>query len=141
MLYIVLGVLREVRPVWFYVLAGTLFVLSQLDYFLLSRVICDGTDMRVDGAFVATVLETAAVGVLYLAWRSITEGASPPFPFFSSSLSHTPYHAPRFPSLGFPSLPAYASASSAPCPHSFLRLPFAAFLRLHLSFLVRVAGY
>jgi hypothetical protein len=40
MLYIVLGVLNEVRPLWFYVLAAVLFVLSQLDYFLLSKVIC-----------------------------------------------------------------------------------------------------
>lgn len=41
MLYIVLGVLNEVRPVWYYILAAVLFVLSQLDYFLLSKVICN----------------------------------------------------------------------------------------------------
>lgn len=35
------------------------------------------TPHRIDGSFVATILETAAVGVLYLAWRSITEGTSP----------------------------------------------------------------
>lgn len=40
MLYIVLGVLNEVRPVWYYVLSAILFILSQLDYFLLSKVIC-----------------------------------------------------------------------------------------------------
>ena len=40
MLYIVLGVLNEVRPVWYYVIAAILFVLSQLDYFLLSKIIC-----------------------------------------------------------------------------------------------------
>ena len=33
-----------------------------------------GTSAKVDGSFVATVLETAAVGVLYLAWKNITEG-------------------------------------------------------------------
>lgn len=32
---------------------------------------------RLDGSFVATVLETATVGVLFLAWQSITEGALP----------------------------------------------------------------
>lgn len=91
MTWIVLAVLREVRPMWFYILAATLFVLSQLDYFLLnkvcdnsqvvrpsslrpSQVICKGASAKVDGSFVATVLETAAVIVLYLAWRSITEG-------------------------------------------------------------------
>ncbi|KAJ7846273.1 chitin synthase III catalytic subunit [Mycena leptocephala] len=73
MAYIVLAVLNEVRPMWFYILSAALFVLSQLDYFLLSRVICKGSSSKVDGSFVATFLETAAVGVLYLAWKSITE--------------------------------------------------------------------
>lgn len=40
MLYIVLGVLNEVRPVWYYVISAILFVLSQLEYFLLNEVIC-----------------------------------------------------------------------------------------------------
>jgi hypothetical protein len=40
MLYIVLGILKEVRPVWYYVIAAILFILSQLDYFLLSKIIC-----------------------------------------------------------------------------------------------------
>jgi hypothetical protein len=35
-----------------------------------------GANHRVDGSFIATILETAAVVVLYFAWRSITEGAS-----------------------------------------------------------------
>jgi len=73
MAYIVLGVLNEVRPMWFYILSAVLFVLSQLDYFLLSRVICKGASHKVDGSFVATILETASVFVLYLAWKSITE--------------------------------------------------------------------
>jgi Chitin synthase export chaperone len=33
-----------------------------------------GASAKVDGSFVATILETAAVGVIYLGWRSITEG-------------------------------------------------------------------
>ena len=61
---------------FFYLLAAALFVLSQLDYFLLSRVICKGANRKIDGSFVATILETASVGVLYLAWRSITESTS-----------------------------------------------------------------
>jgi len=73
MCWIVLAVLREVRPMWFYILAATLFVLSQLDYFLLNKVICKGTNAKIDGSFIATVLETASVVALYLAWRSITE--------------------------------------------------------------------
>jgi len=73
MSYIVLHVLNETRPMWYYILAACLFVLSQLAWFLLSRVICKGSNSKVDGSFVATLLETAAVGVLYLAWKGITE--------------------------------------------------------------------
>jgi hypothetical protein len=73
MLYVVLLKLKEIKPMWFYILAATLFVLSQLAWFLLSRVICKGSNMKVDGSFLATLLETASVGVLYLAWKAITE--------------------------------------------------------------------
>ena len=38
------------------------------------QVICKGTAAKIDGSFIATVFETASVVVLYLAWRSITEG-------------------------------------------------------------------
>ncbi|KAG1727526.1 chitin synthase III catalytic subunit-domain-containing protein [Suillus lakei] len=74
MLYIVLGILNEIRPVWYYVIAAILFVLSQLDYFLLSKIICRGSSSKVDGSFIATILETACVVALYFAWRGITEG-------------------------------------------------------------------
>jgi hypothetical protein len=93
MMYIVLGILNEVRPVWYYVISAILFVLSQLDYFLLSKIICkvrppyitltrqmfddmglQGSSMKIDGSFVATILETASVAALYFAWRGITEG-------------------------------------------------------------------
>lgn len=73
MLFVVLGMLREVRPMGYYVVAAVLFILSQLDYFLLNKVICKGTSEKIDGSFVATILETATAGVLYLAWKSITE--------------------------------------------------------------------
>ncbi|KAI8971337.1 chitin synthase III catalytic subunit [Trametes punicea] len=73
MAYVVLGMLNEVRPMWYFVLAAVLFILSQLDFFLLNKVICEHTSQKIDGTFVATVLETAAVTVLYFAWRSITE--------------------------------------------------------------------
>ncbi|KIJ29568.1 hypothetical protein M422DRAFT_269009 [Sphaerobolus stellatus SS14] len=57
MVYVVLGLLRK------------------LDYFLLSKVICNGSNMKVDGSFIAMLLETLAVAVIYLAWCSITEDA------------------------------------------------------------------
>lgn len=37
---IVLHVLNETRPMWYYLISATLFVLAQLAWFLLSRVIC-----------------------------------------------------------------------------------------------------
>ena len=46
MLYIVLGILNEIRPVWYYIVAAVLFVLSQLDYFLLNKVICNVSSCR-----------------------------------------------------------------------------------------------
>ncbi|KAF8555620.1 hypothetical protein OG21DRAFT_1483758 [Imleria badia] len=73
MSYIVMGILNEVRPVWYYVISAILFILSQLDYFLLSKVICRGASMKVDGSFIATILETAAVVFIFLGWRGITE--------------------------------------------------------------------
>jgi len=73
MSYIVLQVLNEIRPLWYYILSAALFVLAQLAWFLLGKVICKGSNQKIDGSFVATILETMAVWVLYLAWRSITE--------------------------------------------------------------------
>ena len=40
MAYIVLHMLNETRPMWYYVLAACLFILSQLAWFLLGKVIC-----------------------------------------------------------------------------------------------------
>jgi hypothetical protein len=77
MIWVVVAVLREKRPLIFYALAGLLFIVSQLVFFLLSRPICSGSNAKVDGSFIATVLETASVFVIYLAWRSITEGNAP----------------------------------------------------------------
>lgn len=73
MTYIVLSVLNELRPMLLYILSAVLFVLGQLAWFLLGKVICNGTSSKVDGSFIATILETASVVVLYLAWKSITE--------------------------------------------------------------------
>jgi len=73
MIYIVFVILQELRPLLYYILAAVLFVLSQLDWFLLSQVICTRTSAKIDGSFIATILETAAVGTLFMAWLSITE--------------------------------------------------------------------
>jgi hypothetical protein len=73
MTHVVLSVLHETRPMWFYVLSMVLFVLGQLAWFLLGGKICEGSNKTVDGSFIATLFETAAMGALVLAWKSITE--------------------------------------------------------------------
>jgi len=73
MVWIVAARLHERRPLIYYALAGILFILAQLAYFLLSRPICDGSNSKIDGSFIATALETATVVVLYLGWQGITE--------------------------------------------------------------------
>jgi Chitin synthase export chaperone len=75
MTYVVVVMLREGRPMReylffflfmadidtllpvYYASAGILFVLSQLAYFLLSKVICMHSNSKVDGSFIATTLE------------------------------------------------------------------------------------
>jgi Chitin synthase export chaperone len=93
MTYVVLIRLEERKPMWYYTLAAALFIISQLAWFLLGRVICNvrfclsiswvmfiffgsqGSKQKVDGSFIATILETASVVAIYLGWQSITEGA------------------------------------------------------------------
>jgi hypothetical protein len=89
MVYVVLSMLREKRPFFLYILAAVLFVLSQVFFFPASRTICkvllliiahrillrlyQASNAKVDGSFVATLLETVTIGVLYKAWKKITE--------------------------------------------------------------------
>lgn len=74
MLYIILSMLKEVRPALYYILAGIVFVFSQLAWFLLGKVICNGSGSKLDGSFLATIFETITVVILFLGWKSITEG-------------------------------------------------------------------
>lgn len=41
MAFIVLHVLNETRPMWYFLLSAALFVLAQLAWFLLGKVICN----------------------------------------------------------------------------------------------------
>ena len=61
--------------VWYFG-AFVAFALSQLDTFLLSKVIAREASASVDGSFIATLLQTISVGLLFGGWRSITEGSS-----------------------------------------------------------------
>lgn len=85
----------HVLSVEHYVGAAFLFALSQVVYFVLSKMICKGTSAKIDGSFLATLLEvsylvalnsfllldivvlslqTGCIGVLYVGWIGITEG-------------------------------------------------------------------
>jgi len=73
MIYVVVQILGEGRPLVWFLASALLFVFSQLDYFLLSKVICKATHASIDGSFVATILETLSVVGLFYGWVGITE--------------------------------------------------------------------
>ena len=55
MTYIVLGILRERKPMQYYFGAAVLFVLSQLDFFLLNKVICRVSNPRFEVSVVCVL--------------------------------------------------------------------------------------
>lgn len=73
MSYIVLRVLGEKWPFLYYLGSLVLFAGSQLVFLLLGVPICQGTNRFMDSSFVSTLLQTASMGVLFMAWRAITE--------------------------------------------------------------------
>ncbi|WWC92120.1 uncharacterized protein L201_007074 [Kwoniella dendrophila CBS 6074] len=72
MLYITLGTLKETKPAVLYFGAFTLFAIGQIIFFLVSQPLCDSSN-GVNSAFLSTLLETASVVLIYLAWMNITE--------------------------------------------------------------------
>ncbi|WWD20566.1 hypothetical protein CI109_105042 [Kwoniella shandongensis] len=73
MLYVVLGMLKEVKPAVLYLGSFLLFAVAQVIFFLASQPLCDSSNGKVNSAFLATLLECLSVITLYFAWRSITE--------------------------------------------------------------------
>ncbi|WVW81018.1 hypothetical protein I302_103009 [Kwoniella bestiolae CBS 10118] len=73
MLYITLNTLRETKPAMLYLGAFVLFAIAQVIFFLVSQPLCDSSNGKVNSAFLSTLLEAGAVGLIYLAWKSITE--------------------------------------------------------------------
>ncbi|WRT70536.1 uncharacterized protein IL334_007534 [Kwoniella shivajii] len=73
MLYVTLGMLRETKPALLYLAAFVLFAIAQVIFFLVSQPLCNASNGKVNSAFLTTLLEAGAVGMLYLAWISITE--------------------------------------------------------------------
>ncbi|TIB75238.1 hypothetical protein E3Q10_01469 [Wallemia mellicola] len=73
MIYVIFFLLKETLPAFWYASSLLTFMLSQAALFALGYTICDGSNSRVDGAFVATLLEAISLGFLFGGWRSITE--------------------------------------------------------------------
>jgi Chitin synthase export chaperone len=55
----------------FIVMAG-----SQVVYLLANDPLCKAAQQKVDGSFIATILETVSVVLLIVTWSSVTEGSS-----------------------------------------------------------------
>ncbi|KAG8956120.1 hypothetical protein FRC03_010918 [Tulasnella sp. 419] len=72
-MYVVLGILREKRPLVFFLCSALAFVVAQVVYFVPSRYICEASNAKVDGSLIATILETVSIGLLAWGWTSITE--------------------------------------------------------------------
>lgn len=70
---VIARVLREKKPALLFTASAISFILSQGAYFALSYKICTGTKNKVDGSFLATLLETVAIVLLWFGWKSITE--------------------------------------------------------------------
>lgn len=70
---LVVKALGEWKPLLYLYSAFSLFALGQVFQFLISYYICNGTH-KLNGAMFSTILDTAAMVVLFFYWSSITEG-------------------------------------------------------------------
>lgn len=53
--------------------AAFAFIASQAFYYALGHKICTGTDGKIDSSWIATLLETVTIGLIYAAWQYVTE--------------------------------------------------------------------
>lgn len=59
-------------PMWWLISAFVCFAVGQVLMFVASKKICNGSNQKLDGAFFATLLDSAAVFSIYSYWTSIT---------------------------------------------------------------------
>lgn len=74
---VVLGVLREKRPMILLILATILFVISQIFNFVISVHICNSTGGKIDGSMFETLFVLFSVIAMWCFWDSITEDDFP----------------------------------------------------------------
>lgn len=81
MAYVITVVLREKKPLAYLTSAFIVMAASQVVLFLANDPLCKASQQKVDGSFIATLLETISVVLLIVTWSSVTEGEHPsPFP-------------------------------------------------------------
>ncbi|KAE8208373.1 hypothetical protein CF327_g7118 [Tilletia walkeri] len=71
--HVTLGKLQEFKPFAWSVVAGGLWGLSLLVNFFWSADLCQASKARVDGAFLAVMLQSTAMWALFQAWQRMTE--------------------------------------------------------------------
>ncbi|KAK0528769.1 hypothetical protein OC842_004449 [Tilletia horrida] len=71
--YVTLGKLQEFRPFGWSILAGVLWAASLLVNFLWSLDLCYISNRRVDGSFLAVILQSTAMWAIFQAWKRMTE--------------------------------------------------------------------
>ncbi|KAF2397210.1 hypothetical protein EJ06DRAFT_559325 [Trichodelitschia bisporula] len=71
--YLVLKVLREMRPMIYLSAAALLFALGQIFQYVISVHICDGTNGKINGGMFETLFTLLAVVMVWVFWSSITE--------------------------------------------------------------------
>ncbi|KAI5852207.1 chitin synthase III catalytic subunit [Tricharina praecox] len=74
---LVLGVLRETRPMVLLTISALLFIISQIFNFVISVHLCTATNGKIDGALFETLFVLLAVIALWFFWSSITEDEWP----------------------------------------------------------------
>ncbi|KAL7413998.1 chitin synthase III catalytic subunit [Mrakia frigida] len=73
-IWVVAGRLREIKPALAFTAVFVVCAIgSQLVYWLAGKPLCEASNGKVDGAFLATFLETLGMVGLYFCWTGITE--------------------------------------------------------------------
>lgn len=53
--------------------AAVAFIAAQAFYYALGHKICTGTNGKIDSSWIATLLETVSIGLIFAAWQFVTE--------------------------------------------------------------------
>ncbi|KAF8242271.1 hypothetical protein K440DRAFT_617709 [Wilcoxina mikolae CBS 423.85] len=88
---LVLGVLKETRPLVLLSISGLLFVIGQVFNFVVSVHLCNATAGKIDGSLFETFFVLLSVVTLWFFWSSITEDEWPDDPMNPTLISEQNY--------------------------------------------------